>query len=183
MLEENRNYLCFEKENQPCQKPSGGIPMTDLHQKDDKLVCSIPDEQTNKDTTAKPPIAPFRNYIASLEPWEQRLLKKTTRKKTNQSLSIHIQCKDALWLVSDGGKEEDDGYYRWVIATDTEIIWEGRGYVQANKNLLETQQTEGVGHLAAALFLKHYCLFHGVTVNCENTAHCTDNKGIVGRME
>jgi len=62
-------------------------------------------------------------------------------------------------------------------------LWEGRGTVQANKRLLETLRTEGVGHLAAMLFMKHYCKYHGVTLSGEHAKHYTDNKGIVGRMQ
>eukprot|EP00957_Ditylum_brightwellii_P148087 11275032-Ditylum_brightwellii.AAC.1 len=67
---------------------------------------------------------------------------------------MHLHCDDNIWIVTDGGKEDIDGYYGWLIATDTTIMWEGKGYVQSNLLLLETQCMVGVRHLAVIVFLK-----------------------------
>ena len=84
--------------------------------------------------------------------------------------------------MTDGGVAEEDGYYGWVIATDTTILWEGNGYVPSNPKLLETLRAEGSSHLAMMVFLKHYCRYYGVSIQDDATIHFTDNKGVVGRM-
>ena len=45
---------------------------------------------------------------------------------------MYFSCAPQLWIVSDGGLCQDIGYYGWVIANDTSIIWEGRGQVPGN---------------------------------------------------
>eukprot|EP00957_Ditylum_brightwellii_P173109 13179082-Ditylum_brightwellii.AAC.1 len=55
---------------------------------------------------------------------------------------------DRIWLVTYGGKADNDEYYGWVLATDSTILWEGKGYVQSNPDLLESQCMEGMSHLS-----------------------------------
>eukprot|EP00957_Ditylum_brightwellii_P071722 5452007-Ditylum_brightwellii.AAC.1 len=49
---------------------------------------------------------------------------------------------DKLWVMTDGGLKQGDGYFGWVITTDTNMQWEGRGYVQSNAELAESLRTE-----------------------------------------
>eukprot|EP00957_Ditylum_brightwellii_P135463 10328222-Ditylum_brightwellii.AAC.1 len=95
--------------------------------------------------------------MTTLSTWEQRLLKHIKATNTSYgSFKTHIELGNKLWIVTDGGLKQGDRYYGWVIATDTNIIWEGRGYVQSNAELVESLHTEGMTHMAAATFLKHY---------------------------
>eukprot|EP00957_Ditylum_brightwellii_P079307 6030248-Ditylum_brightwellii.AAC.1 len=85
-------------------------------------------------------------------------------------------------MVTDGGMYAKDGYFGWVIATETTILWEARGYVQANPNMIESLRTEGMSQLALMTFLKQYCPYHGIAIPKNKSVHYTDNKGIVERM-
>ena len=46
-----------------------------------------------------------------------------TRTPKNSFPFLDIMSSDTLWLVSDGGLDLDQGYYGWVIADATQIIY------------------------------------------------------------
>eukprot|EP00957_Ditylum_brightwellii_P056563 4288074-Ditylum_brightwellii.AAC.1 len=87
-----------------------------------------------------------------------------------------------LQIVTDRGLKQGDGYYGWMITTDMNIIWEGRGYVQSNADIVESLRTEGMTHLAAATFLKHYSQYYNTTIKPQKAKHFTDNQGIVKQI-
>eukprot|EP00957_Ditylum_brightwellii_P103158 7862087-Ditylum_brightwellii.AAC.1 len=57
-----------------------------------------------------------------------------------------------LWVVSDGGVKEGYGYFGFVIATETQILWKGQGQVQGNSVQMESLQAESSGGLALLRF-------------------------------
>eukprot|EP00957_Ditylum_brightwellii_P192678 14671273-Ditylum_brightwellii.AAC.1 len=100
-----------------------------------------------------------------LDTWEQRLLRHVVEKyESYASLKTHIQLCDKIWLVTDEGMHAKDRYFGWVIATETTILWEARGYVQANPEMLESLRTEGMSHLSLMTFSKHYYIYNNVTI-------------------
>eukprot|EP00957_Ditylum_brightwellii_P146325 11141685-Ditylum_brightwellii.AAC.1 len=40
-----------------------------------------------------------------------------------------------------------------------------------------------MSHLLVMTFLKHYCTYHGASIPEDTCLHCTDNKGMVQRMD
>eukprot|EP00957_Ditylum_brightwellii_P010317 780044-Ditylum_brightwellii.AAC.1 len=50
------------------------------------------------------------------------------------NLSTAVKLGKHIWLATDGGMTRPDGYFGWVIATDSHILWRGGGYVQGNGN-------------------------------------------------
>eukprot|EP00957_Ditylum_brightwellii_P134860 10282033-Ditylum_brightwellii.AAC.1 len=90
---------------------------------------------------------------------------------------------DKIWLVTDGGLNNGDGYFGWAIALDTNILWEGRGYVRGNEDLTESLCTKGMSHLSTVTFLKHFCILYNTSIPPETTIHFMDNKGVVSRMK
>eukprot|EP00957_Ditylum_brightwellii_P183541 13980935-Ditylum_brightwellii.AAC.1 len=40
-----------------------------------------------------------------------------------------------------------------------------------------------MSHLLAMIFLKHYCKYHEGSTPEDTCLHCTDNKGVVQRMD
>eukprot|EP00957_Ditylum_brightwellii_P046355 3518143-Ditylum_brightwellii.AAC.1 len=157
-------------------------PITDAAFKGSHIE-STPPNDVQKSQIVTQMYKTFREYIATLNTWEQRLLKHVVGKYESYAfLKVHLQLSNDLLVVTDGGKFKDDGYFGWVIATGTTILWEARGYVQSNPELLESLRTEGMSPLALMTFLKHYCLYHGVTIQKETSIQFTDNKGIVGQM-
>eukprot|EP00957_Ditylum_brightwellii_P054830 4155353-Ditylum_brightwellii.AAC.2 len=98
-------------------------------------------------------------------------------------METHIKLGDTIWVVTDGGLKRGDGYFVWVITTDTNILWEGHGYIQGNDKLAESLRTEGMSHMATAMFMKHYNWYHNITIQPQTTKHFTDNQGIVKRIK
>eukprot|EP00957_Ditylum_brightwellii_P114986 8770131-Ditylum_brightwellii.AAC.1 len=81
--------------------------------------------------------------MTTLSTWEQRLLKHTKVTNTSYgSFKTHIELGDKLWIVTDVGLKQGDGYFGSVIATDKNILWKGREYVQSNADLVESLRTE-----------------------------------------
>ena len=62
---------------------------------------------------------------------------------------MELTCAQSLWIVSDGGLFQNHGYYGWVIANDTSIIWEGRGRVPGNHDQFDSLRSESSGFLHA----------------------------------
>eukprot|EP00957_Ditylum_brightwellii_P065420 4962597-Ditylum_brightwellii.AAC.1 len=59
-----------------------------------------------------------------------------------------LQTTEDIWIVTDGGVTKEYGYYRFVIATDTTILWKGNGQACRNPQQNKSQQDESVGGLA-----------------------------------
>eukprot|EP00957_Ditylum_brightwellii_P198900 15160146-Ditylum_brightwellii.AAC.2 len=121
--------------------------------------------------------------MTTLSTWEQCLLKHIKATSTSYgSRKTHIELGDKLWIVTDRGLKRGDRYYGWVIAADTNILWEGRGYVQSNAELVESLHMEGMTHLAAATILKHYNWYYNTPIKPHKAKHFTDNQGIVKQI-
>eukprot|EP00957_Ditylum_brightwellii_P147380 11222249-Ditylum_brightwellii.AAC.1 len=70
-------------------------------------------------------VTTFKEYTSTLETWEQQLLRYIKQtKKSLTTLKVHLHLADKIWLVTDGGVAEEGGYFGWVIATETTILWE-----------------------------------------------------------
>eukprot|EP00957_Ditylum_brightwellii_P042699 3233550-Ditylum_brightwellii.AAC.1 len=85
----------------------------------------------------------FQTYIESLPKWDQILLTDTKEKhNSNANLETHLQMGSELWVAADGGVKGSLGYFGWVIATETQVLWEGKGQSQSNPELIESLQAE-----------------------------------------
>eukprot|EP00957_Ditylum_brightwellii_P082199 6250295-Ditylum_brightwellii.AAC.1 len=80
-----------------------------------------------------------------------------------------------IWWVTDGGLDDDIGYFGWVIAIDQQILWKNRGHTPGHEEYIETLRTEGISHLLLAVFMKHYLIFHEVRIDQDQTIHYCDN--------
>eukprot|EP00957_Ditylum_brightwellii_P116634 8896668-Ditylum_brightwellii.AAC.1 len=58
------------------------------------------------------------------------------------NLSTTVNLGKHIWLATDGGKTGPDGYFGWIIATDSRILWRGGSFVQGNGDLMESLRTE-----------------------------------------
>ena len=74
---------------------------------------------------------------------------------------------DTLWIVSDGGLDLDQGYYGWVIADATQIIYEGSGKTPGNSTQLDSLRSETFG------------MFHALTVMTYLITHTNFNNHII----
>eukprot|EP00957_Ditylum_brightwellii_P036478 2762914-Ditylum_brightwellii.AAC.1 len=109
--------------------PKGGSPITGVRLSEHHMESTLPMEVVHTETSQRPTPTSFREYMTTLSNWKQCLLKHIKAINTSYgSLKTHIELGNKLWIVADGGLKNGDGYYSWVIAMDTNILWEGRGY-------------------------------------------------------
>ena len=71
------------------------------------------------------------------------------KKAVVRNPDMEFLCSDHLWLVSDGGLTADLGYYGWVIASDSYILYEGKGRVPSNTSQIDSLRSESMGMLHA----------------------------------
>eukprot|EP00978_Attheya_sp_CCMP212_P011911 scaffold29619_cov63-Attheya_sp.AAC.6 len=121
-----------------------------------------------------------------LPAWETSLLSCLTEEKlsiTTHNLKQHLEQATNLYLVSDGGATEGHGYFGWVIATGSTVLWNGKGRVQGNTNLMESLRTESVGLLSLTRFVYHYSKYYNLNLNQATTYHYCDNPTVVRCMQ
>ena len=64
-------------------------------------------------------------------------------------LHLDLASADTIWIVSDGGKDLDIGYYGWVIADSSHILCEGHGHTTGNNEHMDSLRAESSGMLHA----------------------------------
>ena len=79
------------------------------------------------------------------ETWQKyrQLLQHYTQTKKYAELDLFTTTK--IWIVSDGGLKQTDGSYGWVIASDTDILYEGKGRVSSNPSKIDSLRVESMG--------------------------------------
>ena len=70
--------------------------------------------------------------------WERHLLSNIEETQGGMTLADALQLGLDIWLVTDGGDTDGNGYYGWVIATDTHILVKGKGLSPGNQELNES---------------------------------------------
>jgi hypothetical protein len=182
---QSRRRILTEEASQPKPLPTDSVPVTDIEEKFEGFQFSIPSPAaiptpTQEQTTPKT----FKQYVASLDDWEQQLLSSTQESTEESEYDLHelLTTSKTMYLVTDGGAVEGHGYFGWVIATNSKILWRGKGRVPGNRHLMESLRTESVGMLSLTIFLLHYCKFHNIDLENENLFHYCDNSTVVKRM-
>eukprot|EP00957_Ditylum_brightwellii_P151464 11534488-Ditylum_brightwellii.AAC.1 len=144
---------------------------------------TIPKGMINQTTTI-PKHNTWQQYIDSLQDWERYLLRNLEEKQTTYgSLKVMMQLQEQIYLVTDGGLDNNIGYFRWVVATDQTILWENRGHAQGEKGQIETLRTKSVGLLAIMIFFEHYLKHNNILFDPNQVKHYCDNMGVVKRMK
>ena len=95
---------------------------------------------------------------------------------------IAAQLASTLWIVTDGGVKDSMGYYGWVIATDTSVLYESNGCVPGNGEEMDSCRAESVGLLEAVKFAVY---LHGAnsTMSAPQLQHFCDNITVTNRMQ
>eukprot|EP00978_Attheya_sp_CCMP212_P007874 scaffold18320_cov37-Attheya_sp.AAC.2 len=148
-------------------------------------VChhSISSRKSIKATIPIPKPETFEDYIEqNAAPWEKHLLQDLEEPTDSEiSLADNFKLGKELFLVSDGGDIDGSGYYGWVIANDTHILYKGSGLSPRNQELNESLRSESTGYLAILRFLIHYRAYHQLTLEMSPMMHLCDNKSLVFR--
>ena len=143
-----------------------------------------------------PPVpTTFDEYCDQLPPWAYHLICFRRQLDTDTSQSLHQCLADGvpLFLCSDGGALKHVGSIGWVIATDTELLWDccGTAYGWHANSF----RSEGLSHLSMLVFLQAFINFYQIqppiSAYHDDTAlprrrpllrAATDNKGLIQRI-
>eukprot|EP00978_Attheya_sp_CCMP212_P027776 scaffold93923_cov54-Attheya_sp.AAC.1 len=173
----NRRSLVATDNGDQQQLPENTVRITDLEEMFGGKKFTNPSIIAAKHAIETPIIVSFDQYISTLPKWTQQLIQSTQEEFQEHQPALHelLISETALTFVTDGGAIEGHGYFGWVIATDTYIIWRGKGKVLGNPHLMESLRTESVGMLSLTLFLLHYCKYHEIELENRNICHYCDN--------
>eukprot|EP00957_Ditylum_brightwellii_P132408 10096862-Ditylum_brightwellii.AAC.1 len=108
---------------EPGHKTTAVLPLMDITPKGPYFQSTHPVKYLN--TQTKPPLSTFLQYISNLGGWEKHILKYVTFKITENTALAEINMAQELYYMPDGKADYGIGYFRWLIATDTEILIEG----------------------------------------------------------
>jgi hypothetical protein len=181
-----RQYIiAYSNNREKTILPPETCPITDLEQGFDEQRFTTPAQTIKQRHSTIPLVQTFEQYKETLPSWVQQLISMTEEQVHDNELLLHelLQIQRSLNFVTDGGATEGHGYFGWVIATNSKILWRGKGKVLGNPHLMESLRTESVGMLSMTLFLLHYCKFHDIEVTNNNLCHYCDNSTVVGRMQ
>ena len=155
--------------------PAKTIPLTDGVFKNNIGRFSTPTKQSrhqpkrtwNEETT--------KQGYEAIEPSEPM-------KKVNMPPSdTLLQLEPTLWVVTDGGVSDSIGYYGWVIATSSTILYEDKGQITGNEEEMDSCRAEAGALLEALLFL-HHQIKTSTTMIDHHLHHFCDNITITKRM-
>ena len=85
-----------------------------------------------------------------------------------------------IWIVSDGGLANTSGYYGWVIASDTDILHEGKGRVPSNPSQIDSLRTESMGMYYAILIMRSLLYKYHLT---QEINLASDNSELIKRTK
>ena len=84
-------------------------------------------------------------------------------------------------LVRNGGQDGTSGYYKWVIASTSQVIYEGKGRLTGIASQLQSLWPELVAYLACTTFLLHYVETKNTKI-CSKLQHYAENMTLVQRV-
>ena len=85
-------------------------------------------------------------------------------------------------MVTDGGASSTSGYYGWVLASPSEILYSGSGRLDCHSSQLQSLRPETTAMLACSTFLLHFLNTHHTRVR-SSFAHWVDNMSLVRRIQ
>eukprot|EP00957_Ditylum_brightwellii_P155434 11831294-Ditylum_brightwellii.AAC.2 len=113
-------------------------------------LCTVPPPQVQPQCRPQTRPNTFRVYVQTLLNWEQALLGKLYCTGLGQ-MPLHqlLQTTEEIWVVTNGGVNESYGYFGFVIATGSQILWKGHRQAQGNAMQMESLRAGSGGRLAA----------------------------------
>lgn len=115
-------------------------------------------EDTNPQT-----IPSTNGYVTLQHTWEQFRQQQWRKYQSvlskfspvSKYIPLDLLSTDTIYVVSDGGVADTEGYYGWVIATSSNIVIEGHGYVPGNPSHIDSLRAESMGMLHALTVMSH----------------------------
>eukprot|EP00978_Attheya_sp_CCMP212_P015598 scaffold40191_cov60-Attheya_sp.AAC.5 len=139
------------------EQPSKVYPAIPINRKQG-LIC--PNHKSTRTHRTKNPTtySTFQEYLRhSTEPWEQHLLRECMEiQEAPTTLRHNLLLGHNLFIVSDGGDTDGNGYFGWVIANEHSTLYQGSGLSPGNQHLNESLRSESTAYLSALRYLLHY---------------------------
>ena len=171
--EHRRYYIASPKLSFHDSAPLQALPVDSLV--DNKY--SHPSEKRIAITNRQQP-GTFREFANSLDDWEKDLLRDFTENPAATPLFSLLTQAVRIYMVSDGGQKGEYGSFGWIIATDSEEIVKGKGFVRGYP--MQSFRAEGYGRLAMKRYLLRYINFLQIEVHphCRLRTYC-DNESML----
>eukprot|EP00957_Ditylum_brightwellii_P006287 477123-Ditylum_brightwellii.AAC.1 len=108
-----RGKITYGSQGREDKTPKMATPVTDLEKDVEEYTSTVPAPLMSI-KKKKRNVNTFKEYISVLEIWEQQFLRNIHHTgKSLTTLKVHLQLADKIWLVTDGGVAEEDGYFGW----------------------------------------------------------------------
>ena len=114
--------------------------------------------------------------------WQQYFIDQTSPHTHPRELITQlITPETTTYIVTDGGASKTSGYYGWVIASESTILFSGSGRLNCHSTQLQSLRPETTAMLAATTFLINYLRGREVKIR-SNIEHWVDNMTLVRRL-
>jgi hypothetical protein len=158
--------------------PYDCIPVEELSSSGSFLAFRGMRVRRRRTTLPGPPVS-FREYISALPPWDRRLLQQV-EVVDGAALIAYFLTGANLYVVSDGGADDDKGSYGALLASEDIFFVKISGSTEGT--LPGSFRAESYGCLAILRLVYHFHLYHQLDpILCQNSFYC-DNKGLISRL-
>lgn len=111
--------------------------------------------------------------------WKQDVLS-DVQKMAMSSEMEEIIPPTPLIVVSNGGHIDCVGTYGWIISTQDQILWKGKGMARGIH--MDSFKAENTGCLSVMSFLQEYGRFRQIEWNTARIRYYCDNKGVIQKI-
>ena len=123
-----------------------------------------------------------RGTTEDSDTWKAYFNRNATHTGHEENLNISLQTPGAaIFLVTDGGAEQDSEYYGWLIASEDTILVTGTGRLACADKQLQSLRPEATSYLACTTFLYTYLKERKSRVTAK-ISHHVDNMTVVRRL-
>lgn len=169
----------LQQQTHPTLQTSQHQPGVTRQTKDIKSTQTFP-QKTVKPHHLMANLSLLKN-MCLLTKWDSQPLQHVEEIVKRISLKQHTKLGTKLWIATDGGVMEGNGYFGWVIATDTEMLTSNYGHAPENPLLTEYLRTESIGFLSLTRFMHNFCSYHDISTPTDSFHFC-DKKVLIKRL-
>jgi ribonuclease HI len=161
-------------------QPNHGMPIEILSMNDQTITCKPPCGNTHQEDVKTCNWKTWTEYIEHLPEWEMMLIKGCQNLDDRYPLWMYLCNSDmVLHIVSDGGVNNNNGSFGWVIACPGRIVVQGMGKVYGMR--MTSHRAEVGGITSWLLYLYHYTEYLQCDIKCTVHPFC-DNKAALANV-
>jgi ribonuclease HI len=161
-------------------QPNHGMPIEIISMNDQTITCKPPCGNTHQEDVKTCNWKTWTEYIEHLPEWEMMLIKGCQNLDDRYPLWMYLCNSDmVLHIVSDGGVNNNNGSFGWVIACPGRIVVQGMGKVYGMS--MTSHRAEVGGITSWLLYLYHYTEYLQCDIKCTVHSFC-DNKAAIANV-